>query len=213
MIADLVYAPLLGLWWLSAPLRALVTRLRGRTPKARAPLGPRFGGFPSPPGSQRSIWIHAVSFGEVLAARALVRALEARWPERPLVITTTTLTGLAAARALEAAGETCLILCAGAEVGGRVRTDAHDTERGTCSTYRVKPRATRTTARTAGCSHASRERAEPAARSGGLDVVAVTRASAGVQAQSCTHARRMQVPEVQGCKRSAQRCSCGCDRS
>ncbi|MEO1583247.1 MAG: FAD-dependent oxidoreductase [Planctomycetota bacterium] len=41
------------------------------------------------------------------------------------------LTGLAAARALEAAGETCLILCAGAEVGGRVRTDAHDTERGT----------------------------------------------------------------------------------
>ncbi|MEM9662349.1 MAG: NAD(P)/FAD-dependent oxidoreductase [Planctomycetota bacterium] len=41
------------------------------------------------------------------------------------------LTGLAAARHLEAAAHECLILCAGTEVGGRVRTDRHETDAGT----------------------------------------------------------------------------------
>lgn len=47
-----------------------------------------------------SIWIHAVSVGEVQAAAALVRALAERYPERALTLTTTTPTGAARARAL-----------------------------------------------------------------------------------------------------------------
>ena len=40
-----------------------------------------------------SIWVHAVSVGEVQAAAALVRALQKRYPDRPLVMTTMTPTG------------------------------------------------------------------------------------------------------------------------
>ncbi len=40
------------------------------------------------------------------------------------------LSGLAAACHLERAGVDCLILCAGAQVGGRVRTDRHETDAG-----------------------------------------------------------------------------------
>ena len=41
----------------------------------------------------RSIWIHAVSVGEVLAARPLVPALRARFPSHRIFLSTTTLTG------------------------------------------------------------------------------------------------------------------------
>lgn len=46
------------------------------------------------------IWVHAVSLGEMAAAAPLVRALRARHPEQPLVVTTATATGRARARAL-----------------------------------------------------------------------------------------------------------------
>jgi 3-deoxy-D-manno-octulosonic-acid transferase len=61
--------------------------------------GERFGFSPGsvPPGA---IWVHAVSVGEVQAAAALVRALLERYPERPLVLTTTTPTGSDRVRAL-----------------------------------------------------------------------------------------------------------------
>jgi 3-deoxy-D-manno-octulosonic-acid transferase len=39
------------------------------------------------------IWIHAVSVGEVAAALPLARALKERFPDQPLVISTTTMTG------------------------------------------------------------------------------------------------------------------------
>lgn len=45
-----------------------------------------------------SIWIHAVSVGEVLAARPLVPALRARFPGHRLFVSTTTMTGNAVAR-------------------------------------------------------------------------------------------------------------------
>ncbi|MBK9132148.1 MAG: lipid IV(A) 3-deoxy-D-manno-octulosonic acid transferase [Gammaproteobacteria bacterium] len=52
----------------------------------------RFGRFPRtpPPGA---IWIHAVSVGETIAAFPLVRALQQRHPQRPIIFTTTTPTG------------------------------------------------------------------------------------------------------------------------
>jgi 3-deoxy-D-manno-octulosonic-acid transferase len=47
-----------------------------------------------------SIWVHAVSVGEVQASAPLVDALRKRFPEIPIVLTTVTPTGLARARAL-----------------------------------------------------------------------------------------------------------------
>jgi len=45
-----------------------------------------------------SIWVHAVSVGEVLAAASLIRALRERFPGHPLFLSTTTATGHAVAR-------------------------------------------------------------------------------------------------------------------
>jgi 3-deoxy-D-manno-octulosonic-acid transferase len=47
---------------------------------------------------QDTIWLHAVSVGEVMAALPLAKALKERQPERRLVISTTTETGQAVAR-------------------------------------------------------------------------------------------------------------------
>lgn len=57
-----------------------------------ARFGERFG-VGGPRLERASIWIHAVSVGEVQAAAALVRALQARYPDVPVVITTMTPTG------------------------------------------------------------------------------------------------------------------------
>jgi 3-deoxy-D-manno-octulosonic-acid transferase len=65
-------------------LRSLAERLGG-PPPSLANGGP-------------SIWIHAVSVGEVLVARGLVQALKARFPERRVIVSTTTATGNALAR-------------------------------------------------------------------------------------------------------------------
>lgn len=61
--------------------------------------GERFGFFGAPP-LAGSIWLHAVSVGEVQAAAPLVRALLESHPERPLILTTTTPTGSDRVRAL-----------------------------------------------------------------------------------------------------------------
>lgn len=50
---------------------------------------------------QGGLWLHAVSLGEVRAAAMLVTELQARWPNLPIVISTTTETGAEAARALD----------------------------------------------------------------------------------------------------------------
>ena len=47
-----------------------------------------------------SVWIHAVSVGETLAAAPLIEALLARHPDTPLVVTTTTPTGSERVQAL-----------------------------------------------------------------------------------------------------------------
>ncbi len=59
----------------------------------------RFGWYADAP-MAGSLWVHAVSVGEVNAAAPLIDALRARWPEIPLVVTTTTPTGAARVQAL-----------------------------------------------------------------------------------------------------------------
>jgi 3-deoxy-D-manno-octulosonic-acid transferase len=70
-------------------LRNLPERLGLKFPPRLAATGD------SAPGA---IWIHSVSVGETLAAVPLARALKERYPERRLVISTTTATGQALAR-------------------------------------------------------------------------------------------------------------------
>jgi len=61
-------------------------------PAYRQRIGERFG-RPGQQIDQSSIWIHAVSVGEVQAAATLVRALLKRYPDRQLIVTTMTPTG------------------------------------------------------------------------------------------------------------------------
>jgi len=63
--------------------------------KYRGTLRERWGRLPAAinPDRTPSIWIHAVSVGEVLATRALVPALRARYPDYPVWLSTTTETG------------------------------------------------------------------------------------------------------------------------
>jgi 3-deoxy-D-manno-octulosonic-acid transferase len=50
---------------------------------------------------EQSIWIHAVSVGEVLTARPLARDLRARYPRLRIFLSTTTMTGQAIARRIQ----------------------------------------------------------------------------------------------------------------
>jgi 3-deoxy-D-manno-octulosonic-acid transferase len=60
----------------------------------------RYAWFEGRPRLEGAIWVHAVSVGEVLAARPLVDGLLARYPDRPLLVTTITPTGSERVRAL-----------------------------------------------------------------------------------------------------------------
>ena len=62
-------------------------------------LGERFGGGPPPP-STPTLWLHAVSLGEMSAAAPLARTLREKYPQLPMVLTTATPTGRAQAHAL-----------------------------------------------------------------------------------------------------------------
>jgi len=77
----LIPVVLIHLWWRSL-----------NNPAYRRRIGERFGYFGRRL-ANHSIWIHAVSVGEVQAAAALVGALQSRYPDSPLVLTTMTPTG------------------------------------------------------------------------------------------------------------------------
>ena len=64
--------------------------------KYRAGLRQRLGGVPSrltAHPEQRTIWVHAVSVGEVVASSAVIEALQRQFPSRRVVVSTTTDTG------------------------------------------------------------------------------------------------------------------------
>jgi len=82
------------------PLWLLRLRRRAKTlPAYRERWDERFGKYQSAPFAshqpltEKTIWIHTVSVGEFLAARPLIKALLAAYPETTMVITTTTPTG------------------------------------------------------------------------------------------------------------------------
>jgi len=68
-----------------------------RAGKYRAGFKERFGSVPRrlklPQHGEGSIWVHAVSVGEVLAVSELVQGLKAAFPEKRVFVSTTTLTG------------------------------------------------------------------------------------------------------------------------
>lgn len=89
----LACATLLSLpWWIFQMVR---------NGKYRYGLTKRLGRVPSrlpAPAPRTSVWIHAVSVGEVLAITSLVASLKERHPENPVVVSTTTMTGQFLAR-------------------------------------------------------------------------------------------------------------------
>jgi 3-deoxy-D-manno-octulosonic-acid transferase len=97
----LVYSLLLGF---AAILLTPFWLVQGiRHGKYLSNLSERLGlSFPSleklPRGRSGAIWLHAVSVGEVLAGLTLAKRLKEVFPDRPLVVSTTTMTGHALAR-------------------------------------------------------------------------------------------------------------------
>lgn len=81
----LLLAPLawLGLWW----------RARGKFAAWQPWAAERFGRYPQPWDGTQPIWVHAVSVGEVRAAKSLIQALALRG--HPIVLTHLTPTGRA----------------------------------------------------------------------------------------------------------------------
>ncbi|PYT57560.1 MAG: 3-deoxy-D-manno-octulosonic acid transferase [Acidobacteria bacterium] len=96
-----IYSLLMGLAALLLIPYWLVKGLRHR--KYLSNLRERLGfSFPAlaklPANSVGAIWIHAVSVGEALSGVALARRLKEAYPGRPLIVSTTTMTGQALAR-------------------------------------------------------------------------------------------------------------------
>jgi 3-deoxy-D-manno-octulosonic-acid transferase len=86
----IVYSVIL---YITAPLFILHLVVRGfRNPDYWRRWDERFGRYRTR-GCRHSLWVHAVSVGEVQAALPLIQSLQQRFPDYPLVITTTTPTG------------------------------------------------------------------------------------------------------------------------
>jgi 3-deoxy-D-manno-octulosonic-acid transferase len=86
--------------FLVTPLLMLRLIARGVRSKPYHRRWPERFGFFDPPGFSGSLWVHAVSVGEVNAAEPLIKALQREYPDAPVVITTVTPTGAARVRQL-----------------------------------------------------------------------------------------------------------------
>lgn len=91
LLLRLVYTTFI---YLATPI--ILYRLLVRGLKLRSYLqrwSERFGHFPRPDFAADSIWVHAVSVGELNAAIPLIHALRERYRDWPMVVTTVTPTG------------------------------------------------------------------------------------------------------------------------
>lgn len=88
------------LTYLLLPVYALYWFFRGLVNRAYWDRFSQRFGFGFPEIQKGSIWIHAVSVGEVQAAIPLVRALARRFSDRPILMTTVTPTGAARVRSV-----------------------------------------------------------------------------------------------------------------
>lgn len=80
-------------FYLAIPLVILRLFYRAlKAPAYRRRIIERFGIF-SAPNIHNSIWIHSVSVGETIAAAPLIKQLQHRYPQSPIVVTTMTPTG------------------------------------------------------------------------------------------------------------------------
>ncbi|MQX51754.1 lipid IV(A) 3-deoxy-D-manno-octulosonic acid transferase [Alcanivorax sediminis] len=90
-----------ALWYLLLPFLFLRLWLRGRkAPAYRQRWAERMAWGYRRDTLQNSLWVHAVSVGETLAAAPLIERLLAQYPDTPLVVTTTTPTGSERVKAL-----------------------------------------------------------------------------------------------------------------
>lgn len=82
------------LWYVALPfvLARMVWRGR-RNAGYRQRWGERLGFLTPLRATQAPIWVHAVSVGETVAASPLIEALLRRYPDRPVLVTSTTPTG------------------------------------------------------------------------------------------------------------------------
>lgn len=94
IILDAVYAAGLAV---SSPVWLYRMIRHGRY---RQGVGEKFGAAPIRYGLQPVIWIHAVSLGEINACRSLVAQIHSELPDYRVAISTTTDTGMAAAKKL-----------------------------------------------------------------------------------------------------------------
>jgi 3-deoxy-D-manno-octulosonic-acid transferase len=100
MLAALLRAIYIVVAWLLAPIVILHLFWRSRgNPDYRRRIGERFGVLPKQ-ALHDTIWVHAVSVGEVQAAERLVRVLLEQYPDRSILVTTTTPTGSDRVKAL-----------------------------------------------------------------------------------------------------------------
>lgn len=80
------------------PLRLAAALLAPLLPRGST-LAERFGRIPlSAQSLPHPVWVHAASVGEVLAASALVDQIRRQWPARPVLVSTTSLSGRETAR-------------------------------------------------------------------------------------------------------------------
>lgn len=90
-----------ALWYLLLPFLFLRLWLRGRkAPAYRQRWKERMAWGYHPGTLKNSLWVHAVSVGETLAAVPMIERLLADYPDTPLLVTTTTPTGSERVKAL-----------------------------------------------------------------------------------------------------------------
>ena len=85
------------LLWLALPFIIAYHLYRSVSRGRPAAFGERFGfvdnAITAPLVDRSPIWVHAVSVGETIAAKPLLKGLKQRWPDRPLILSNMTETG------------------------------------------------------------------------------------------------------------------------